>query len=140
MLLRNIGPTTRVLVAATSAAIVVLGVILAGAAVSAAAPKPSRTTFGASAKQVTEGQNVTLKATVSPVAAADGSPTGSVEFFDGATSLGSVNLAATESGIEASLTLGTLAIGPHPISAVYSGSDTFGGSVSVPEFVLVLAR
>lgn len=139
MALRKIG-RTPFLVLVTASVMTAAGVLAAGGALSAAALKPSRTTFAASSKQVTEGQSVTLKATVSPVAAADGAPTGSVEFFDGATSLGSVNLTATDSGNEASLTLTTLAVGPHPISAVYSGSATFGGSISVPEFVLVLAR
>ena len=138
-MLRNLG-SPRLLAGGVSVAIAVITAILAGAALSAAAPKPTRTTSAASAKQVTVGQNVTLKATVAAIAAADGSPTGSVEFFDGATSLGSVNLAATDTGSEASLTLSTLAVGPHPINAVYAGNATFGGSVSVPEFVLVLAK
>lgn len=120
-------------------ACVVIAATLAGS-LYAAALKPSRTTHQSSAKQLTQGDSMTLKATVAAIATADGNPTGSVEFFDGATSLGSVQLTGTESGSEASLTLSTLGVGPHPISARYSGDSSFGGSVSAPEFVLVLAR
>jgi hypothetical protein len=114
-------------------------VILLGTALNAAAPKPSRTTFSSSARQVEQGKTVTLKALVSPLAAADGIPSGSVEFFDGATSLGTAELSAVDGGLQGALTL-TLALGPHPISVKYSGDASFAGSVSVPEFVLVVAR
>jgi hypothetical protein len=120
---------------------VVCTVVLAVAVtLGANAPKPSRTTFSSSVRQLVVGDSVTLKAAVSAVVAADGTPSGTVEFFDGATSLGSVQLAATQAGVEGSLTLNNLAVGPHPISVRYSGDSTFGGSVSAPEFVIVLAQ
>jgi hypothetical protein len=102
-------------------------------------PKASRTTFSASALQVADGDAVTLKASVSALRPDDGVPTGTVEFFDGATSLGTADLAAVDGGAEAQLTL-TLALGPHPITVQYAGDTTFGGSVSVPSFVLVVGR
>ena len=123
----------------TLAVLVTLTLILIAGVLQAMPPKPSRTTFQSSARQVTVGENVTLKATVAAIAPADGVPTGSVEFFDGATSLGSAQLASTDDGMQASLTLNTLAVGPHPITIKYSGDGTFAGSVSVPEFVVVLA-
>lgn len=115
-------------------------VALVAVSLQAATPKPTRTTFASSARQVTEGDSVTLKATVAAIAAPDGNPTGSVEFFDGATSLGSVELASTEAGTEGSLALTTLGVGPHPITVRYSGDATFAGSVTAPEFILILAR
>ena len=71
------------------------------------------------------GSPVTFTATV---AAAAGTPGGTVEFFDGATSLGTATLAAGS----ASLTTSALAAGIHTITAVYSGGAGFSGSTSSP--------
>lgn len=68
------------------------------------------------------GQSVTFTATVS----GGTTPTGSVQFFDGATSLGTVPL----SGASAALTTSALAVGTHPITAVYSGDIDDPGSTS----------
>ena len=68
------------------------------------------------------GQAVTFTASVSGAA----TPTGSVQFFDGATSLGTVPL----SGASAALTTSALAVGTHPITAVYSGDIDDPGSTS----------
>jgi hypothetical protein len=76
------------------------------------------------------GQSVTFTATVSPSAA-----TGTVQFFDGATSLGNVAL----SGGTASLTIATLAPGTHPITASYGGDGNFFGSASSSLTQTVLA-
>jgi len=70
------------------------------------------------------GQTVTFTATVSPSLG----PTGTVEFFDGANSLGTVAL----SGSSASLTTATLTVGTHSITATYSGNTNFSGSTSSP--------
>jgi hypothetical protein len=67
------------------------------------------------------GQSVTFNATVS---ASAGPVTGTVTFFDGATSLGTVAV----SGGTASLTTSALAVGSHPISATYSGDVNHSGS------------
>ena len=68
------------------------------------------------------GQSVTFTAIVSGAT----TPTGTVQFFDGATSLGTVAL----SGTSAALTTSTLAVGTHPITAVYSGDIDDPGSTS----------
>ncbi len=68
------------------------------------------------------GQSVTFTATVNP----SSGPTGTVQFFDGTSSLGIVAL----SGGTASLTTATLAVGTHFITAIYSGDGNFGGSTS----------
>jgi hypothetical protein len=96
----------------TSAALV-LTVSKAGSAVAlASAPNPS--TFGGA---------VTLTATVSPTSA-----TGSVQFLDGAASLGTVNVA----GGTASLTISALTAGTHSISAAYGGDGNYLAANSAP--------
>jgi YVTN family beta-propeller protein len=70
------------------------------------------------------GQTVTFTAAVS--SKADGTPTGTVQFFDGATSLGSGTVTA---GV-ATLATAALTLGSHDITAVYSGDANFGGSAS----------
>jgi hypothetical protein len=67
------------------------------------------------------GQFVTFTATVSGT-----TPTGTVQFFDGAMPLGTVPL----SGTTAALTTSTLASGTHPITAVYSGDADDAPSTS----------
>jgi len=74
----------------------------------------------------TAGQAVTFTAKVAAVAPGAGVPGGTVEFRDGATSLGTVTLI----GGEATLEISALAAGTHPVTAVYSGSSSFTGSSS----------
>ena len=80
------------------------------------------TALGSSLNPSQVGQSVTFTATVS----GGTSPTGTVEFFDGATSLGTVALA----GATATLTTSALTVGSHPITAVYSGDADDPGSTS----------
>jgi hypothetical protein len=65
----------------------------------------------------------TLTATVS---ATQGTPTGSVSFLDGSTLIGQGTLA---SGV-ATLTISSLAVGSHSITAIYSGDTNFVASTS----------
>jgi Bacterial Ig-like domain (group 3) len=76
------------------------------------------------------GQSVTLTATVS---GSGGTPTGTVTFKDGASSLGNGTLV----GGTASLSISALTIGGHTLSAVYGGDTIFLGSTSsgVPQTV-----
>jgi Big-like domain-containing protein len=67
------------------------------------------------------GRTVTFTATVSPSIA-----TGTVQFLDGSTPLGTVIL---NSG-NASLSTSTLTVGKHSITATYSGDANFAGSNS----------
>jgi sugar lactone lactonase YvrE len=80
---------------------------------------PSTTAIASSANPVSTGMAVTFTATV-----AHGAVTGTVQFLDGATVLGT---AALNSGT-AALTTSSLAAGSHTISAVYSGDLNFAGS------------
>lgn len=93
-------------------------------------PFSTTTTLAASPNPVTAGNNVTFTATVtSPT----GTPTGTVEFFDGATSLGTggVSFAGdngqTLASGTATLTTNALAPGNHNITAHYNGVVTTGG-------------
>src|SRR3989475_7515028 len=63
-------------------------------------------------------QNVTFKAKVNN---ASHTPTGSVAFYDGATSLGNISL----SGDSAEVSTAGLTVGSHAIKAVYSGDSNF---------------
>jgi len=82
---------------------------------------PTTTTVTASPSPATAPAATVLTATVAGIA----NPTGDVEFFDGATSLGT----ATLSGAVASLSV-TLAKGSHDITAVYAGDNATLGSTS----------
>ena len=69
---------------------------------------------------------MTFTATVSSRAASI--PAGTVEFFDGATTLGSFPL----SGGTSSFSTAGLAVGAHTITATYSGDATYVTSTSAP--------
>ncbi|RZS91198.1 Ig-like domain-containing protein [Motilibacter rhizosphaerae] len=99
--------------------------IAGGQATVSAAPKTDSTT--ALAVTPASGQqapvNVTLTATV---AGSGGSPSGTVEFFNGSTSLGTVAVAAGS----ASLTVNGVGQGAYSYKAVYSGDTAFNTSTS----------
>jgi hypothetical protein len=90
--------------------------------VNAPAATPTTTGIVSSLDPSMLGQSVTFTATVSGNA-----PTGTVQFKDGAANLGSP---ATLSGGQATLTTSSLALGTHPISAVYGGDTNNTGSTS----------
>ncbi|MGD0156098.1 MAG: Ig-like domain repeat protein [Terracidiphilus sp.] len=89
-------------------------------------------TLAATATSLNVGQPVTFTATVNPSSldpSAHG-PAGTVQFFDGSTSLGIITLSSS-SPYTAVLTTSSLAAGPHSISATYTSSDgEFTGSSS----------
>ena len=74
------------------------------------------------------GQSVTFTATVTAVAPGSGTPTGSITFLDGSTTLGT----ATLSGGKATFKTTALAAGPHTITVSYSGDGNFVTSTSAP--------
>jgi hypothetical protein len=73
---------------------------------------------------------VTLTATVTGTT---GTPTGSVTFYDGVNTLGTVGLTAGSS----TLTTSALVTGSHGITATYFGNATYAGSVSSSAVALV---
>jgi hypothetical protein len=79
------------------------------------------TTLAANPTSITAGQTVQFSATVAPAAA-----TGTVQFFDGGTSLGT---AALSNGV-AVLSVSTLAAGTHNVNSLYSGDNNYASSSS----------
>jgi len=77
-------------------------------------------TVASSRNPVPSGSSVTFTATV-PAGA-----TGTVQFLDGTTMLGT----GTVSGGTASFSTTTLSVGTHSITAVYSGDATYSGATS----------
>jgi hypothetical protein len=82
------------------------------------------TALGSSGNPSTFGQSVTFTATVS---SNGGTPTGTVRFYDGATTLGTGTL--NGSG-QAKLSTANLNGGVHTITAAYSGDNTLATSTS----------
>jgi hypothetical protein len=70
------------------------------------------------------GQPMVFRAEVYPIAPAAGSPGGTVQFFDGATLLGTAAIV----GDSASLTTAGLDAGSHAIEARYLGDGSFANS------------
>lgn len=91
----------------------------------------SSTTLSTSPNPGTSGQNVTFTATVTGVA-----PTGTVQFADGATKLGSP--VALNGGV-AALATGALAPGSHSMTATYSGDSGNQPSISSPSVLAVMS-
>jgi hypothetical protein len=103
-------------------------------AVSCQMAQPTTTTLSASANSVAVGTPVTLTAHVGPaVAGVTGTPTGSVTFIEGAVALGAAPLS---NGV-ASLTVSTLSVGTHQLTASYSGGSGWWGGTSDPTTVMV---
>src|SRR5262249_41695484 len=88
---------------------------------------PSTTSLTRSATSTAYGSPVTFTAAVS---GADGTPTGSVTFYDDTTPLGTRDLDAL--GI-ATFTTNTLTPGEHAITALYTGDDHYRASAEDPE-------
>ena len=84
------------------------------------------TALTSSASSIVAGGSLTLTATITGASGSTGTPTGTVNFVDGTTSLGSPTLTAGT----ASVTTTALAAGSHSITAVYSGDSAFGTSTS----------
>ncbi len=84
------------------------------------------TTLSSNVSTAVFGQAVTFTAVVCAQGAGSLAPTGSVSFVHGLTVLGSVSL----SGGVAQFATTNLALGSHPIHAVYEGGGNFTGSHS----------
>ncbi|KAL8971230.1 MAG: hypothetical protein Q9197_003381, partial [Variospora fuerteventurae] len=80
--------------------------------------RETTTTLASSANPSPRGQGVTFTATV---ASLDATPTGTVDFFDGATLIASD--VAVVDGVATTPPLPDLTIGTHSITAAYSGDD-----------------
>ncbi len=89
------------------------------------------TTVTTSGTPSTYGDSVTFTATVTR-AAGTNTPSGTVYFVDGGTTVGSGTLSG--SGPEATATYSTtsLTAGSHSMTVIYGGDSNFGGSISSP--------
>ena len=92
------------------------------------------TVLNASPLSLPQGRTLTLVADVLP-ASGTVVPTGTVTFYDGATSIGTGTVSRDG---EAMLTSTTLTVGTHSLKAVYGGDSNDGGSTSVAISVTIL--
>ncbi|HEY6305541.1 MAG TPA: Ig-like domain repeat protein, partial [Candidatus Angelobacter sp.] len=89
---------------------------------------PTVTTISSSVNPSVLNQSLVFTATVGVAPPNTGAPTGSITFKDGTAVLGSAPL--NTSGT-AALTAPALAVGPHNVTAAYSGDANFAASASV---------
>jgi Bacterial Ig-like domain (group 3)/FG-GAP-like repeat/FG-GAP repeat len=92
---------------------------------SEAALAGTTTTVTSSMNPAKAGQSVTFTATVTSTTA--GTPTGAITFLDGSISLGTTTL---NGSAQASLSMSSLSVGMHSITAAYGGDATFAASTS----------
>jgi hypothetical protein len=93
---------------------------------------PSTTSLKASASALTCGQQVTLTATVTGTRL---TPTGTVTFQDGATTLGTATLSGSGTATLATKSLGN---GSHSLQAVYGGDSHLSGSSSTTKVTVTV--
>ena len=93
------------------------------------------TALTASPNPVNVGQSVTIMATVSVVAPGAGTPTGTVSFFDGATTLG---VGVLNGAVTATLSTSLLAAGNHSVTVSYGGDSSFAGSTSTSSITVTV--
>ena len=93
-------------------------------------PAGTATTLAISPSPSAIKQQVTLTARVALAKVGPHAPTGTVEFFDLDTSLGTAVLSTSNGVHSAVLQLTTLAAGPHSISAKYLGDTNCADSRS----------
>ena len=91
-------------------------------------PKPSSIALNLSTSTSLWASDVTLTAALTPSLA-----TGSVQFFDGNTPIGS---AISNNGL-ASLVVNSLDVGTHSITARYSGDNTYAAAVSTAQALAI---
>jgi hypothetical protein len=83
---------------------------------------PTTTALNSSANPALDGDSITLSATVS--SSAPGTPTGTVTFANGASTLGTANLQNGVATLNVSFSAGT-----YQLTATYNGDDNFSSSV-----------
>ena len=106
---------------ATAIILLMFGLMVITATVSDAS---STISLEASPSSITYGSGVALTVVVSPITS-----TGTVTFYDGATSLGTAALVSGSA--TATLTTRTLAVGSHTITAIYSSITSSSVTVTV---------
>jgi len=94
-------------------------------------PAATTNSVSLSSNTATYGQSVTVTSTVHPTFS--GSPTGTVTFLDGSTTLGTVTLTSGS----AQFTTSSLSVASHSIIAKYNGDSNFSTSTSSPQTLTV---
>ncbi|HZT84841.1 MAG TPA: Ig-like domain-containing protein [Gaiellaceae bacterium] len=92
-------------------------------------PAATSTALASNNNPSVTGQSVTYTATISVTAPGSGTPTGTVNFKDGGTTITGCGT-QTISGGQATCTTSYASAGSHTITAVYSGDTNFNGSTS----------
>jgi hypothetical protein len=87
-------------------------------------------TVTSSANPSTSGESVTFTATVTPASPGAGTPTGTVNFLDGTTQIGTGTLSNSGGSDTATFATSSLTAGTHSITAVYVGDTNFTTSTS----------
>ncbi len=95
--------------------------------VNAAALLSTATALSSSVNPSAQGESVTFTATVTGPSGNTVTPTGSIIFMDGSTTLGTSPL---NSSAQAAYTTSSLTTGTHSLTAVYGGDANFAGSTS----------
>ncbi len=93
------------------------------------------TSLTASPTQIVLGQMVTFTSTVSANSPGAGTPTGTVTFKDGTTTLGSPSLVNGQATLTAAITN----VGTRTITATYSGDTNFNSSTSTSSIILFVS-
>ncbi len=99
-------------------------------------PQTTTTTLSVPSTTSPLDQSVTLMATIS-ASSAIGTPTGTVTFLDGTTSMGSSPLVQNNGVFTAQFSTSSLASGVHSITASYSGDASFDASASDPSSLTI---
>ena len=86
----------------------------------------SNTALSAAPTTAIVGTSIAFTANVTGQAGSTGTPTGTVTFMDGPTTLATITLASGT----ATYATAALAVGVHDVTAVYSGDTNFAGSTS----------
>src|SRR5262249_38302707 len=86
------------------------------------------TSLSSSANPSPSGQEVTVTGTVAAVDPHAGTPTGTLQLYDGTPFLGTATRSVVNGQVRATFTTAALALGKHEIFAIYSGDSTFADS------------
>ena len=105
----------------------------AGVAVSVAQAGTTTATVTSNLNPSVSGQSVTFTAAITVNAPGAGTPTGTVTFYDNGTAIGTGTVGTSVPpgpAIGASLTINSLSVATHPITATYGGDSNFSGSTT----------
>ena len=98
--------------------------------ITAGVAAPTTTAIASTVNPAPFGLGITFSATVSSTV--NGTPSGSVQFYDGSQLIGSGLLSLLGGHEVATFTTSTLSVGVHSITAVYGGDSNFANSTSSP--------